>query len=31
MFLLANPDKDGTLDRAELNSEAGRALMRLLR
>lgn len=31
MFLLANPDKDGTLDRAELDSEAGKALLRLLR
>lgn len=31
MFLLANLDKDGTLDRAELSSEAGQALMRLLR
>ena len=31
MFLLANPDKDGTLERKELDTEAGRALMRLLR
>lgn len=31
MFLLANPDKDGTLDRAELGGDAGQALMRLLR
>lgn len=31
MFELANPDKDGSLDRAELNTEAGRALLKLLR
>ena len=31
MFLLANPDKDATLDRTELSSEAGQALLRLLR
>ena len=30
-FNAANPDKDGTLDAKELNSRAGRALLRLLR
>ncbi len=30
-FLLANPDKDATLDRKELASDAGQALLRLLR
>jgi Ca2+-binding EF-hand superfamily protein len=30
-FNAANPDKDGTLDAKELNSGAGRALLRLLR
>lgn len=30
-FMLANPDKDATLDRKELDSEAGQALLRLLR
>ena len=30
-FNTANPDKDGTLDAKELNSRAGRALLRLLR
>jgi Ca2+-binding EF-hand superfamily protein len=29
-FNAANPDKDGTLDARELNSAAGRALLRLL-
>lgn len=31
MFELANPDKDGSLDKAELDTEAGRALIKLLR
>jgi len=31
MFTLANPDKDGALERAELDAPAGQALMRLLR
>jgi hypothetical protein len=30
-FNAANPDKDGTLDAKELNSRAGRSLLRLLR
>ena len=30
-FNAANPDKDGTLDAKELNSAAGKALLRLLR
>ena len=30
-FNAANPDKDGTLDAKELNSAAGRGLLRLLR
>jgi Ca2+-binding EF-hand superfamily protein len=30
-FNLANPDRDGTLDAKELNTSAGRALLRLLR
>ena len=30
-FNAANPDKDGTLDAKELNTRAGRALVRLLR
>jgi Ca2+-binding EF-hand superfamily protein len=30
-FNAANPDKDGTLDAKELNTVAGRALLRLLR
>ena len=30
-FNAANPDKDGTLDAKELNTSAGRALLRLLR
>jgi len=30
-FNAANPDKDGTLDAKELNTNAGRALLRLLR
>jgi Ca2+-binding EF-hand superfamily protein len=30
-FNAANPDKDGTLDAMELNTGAGRALLRLLR
>lgn len=30
-FNAANPDKDGTLDATELNSAAGKALLRLLR
>src|ERR1039457_5869245 len=30
-FNAANPDKDGTLDAKELNSGAGRALVRLLK
>jgi Ca2+-binding EF-hand superfamily protein len=30
-FNAANPDKDGTLDAQELNTSAGRALLRLLR
>jgi len=30
-FLLANPDRDATLDRKELASDAGQALLRLLR
>ncbi|MGY3234921.1 hypothetical protein ACVWZ4_004611 [Bradyrhizobium sp. USDA 4472] len=30
-FNAANPDGDGTLDAKELNSRAGRALLRLLR
>jgi len=30
-FNAANPDKDGTLDAIELNTSAGRALLRLLR
>jgi Ca2+-binding EF-hand superfamily protein len=30
-FNAANPDKDGTLDTKELNTSAGRALLRLLR
>jgi len=30
-FNAADPDKDGTLDAKELNSSAGRALLRLLR
>jgi Ca2+-binding EF-hand superfamily protein len=30
-FNAANPDKDGTLDAKELNSGAGKALLRLLR
>jgi Ca2+-binding EF-hand superfamily protein len=30
-FNAANPDKDGTLDAKELNTTAGRALLRLLR
>jgi Ca2+-binding EF-hand superfamily protein len=30
-FNAANPDKDGTLDARELNTRAGRALLRLLR
>jgi Ca2+-binding EF-hand superfamily protein len=30
-FNAANPDKDGTLDAKELNTGAGRALLRLLR
>ena len=30
-FNAANPDKDGTLDAKELNTAAGRALLRLLR
>jgi Ca2+-binding EF-hand superfamily protein len=30
-FNAANPDKDGTLDARELNTSAGRALLRLLR
>ena len=30
-FNTANPDKDGTLDAKELNTSAGRALLRLLR
>ncbi len=30
-FNAANPDKDGTLDWKELNTRAGRALLRLLR
>ena len=30
-FNAANPDKDGTLDAKELNTRAGRALLRLLR
>ena len=30
-FNAANPDKDGTLDAKELNSRAGRALLRLLK
>jgi Ca2+-binding EF-hand superfamily protein len=30
-FNAANPDKDGTLDARELNTGAGRALLRLLR
>jgi hypothetical protein len=29
-FRAANPDKDGTLDARELNTRAGRALLRLL-
>ncbi len=31
MFELANPDKDGSLDRAELSMEAGQTLLKLLR
>ena len=30
-FNAANPDKDGTLDAKELNSAAGRALLRLMK
>ena len=30
-FKAANPDKDGTLDAKELNTNAGQALVRLLR
>jgi hypothetical protein len=30
-FNAANPDRDGTLDARELNTGAGRALLRLLR
>ena len=30
-FNAANPDKDGTMDAKELNTSAGRALLRLLR
>ena len=30
-FNAANPDKDGTLDAKELNSSAGKALLRLLK
>ena len=30
-FRAADPDKDGTLDAKELNSQAGRALLRLLK
>lgn len=30
-FAAANPDKDGTIDCAELDSEAGKALMKLLK
>ena len=30
-FNAANPDKDGTLDARELNTRAGRALLRLLK
>ena len=30
-FNAANPDKDGTLDAKELNTSAGRALLRLLK
>ena len=30
-FNAANPDKDGTLDAKELNSRAGKALLRLLK
>jgi EF hand len=30
-FNAANPDGDGTLDAKELNSKAGRALLRLLK
>ena len=30
-FNAANPDKDGTLDAKELNTAAGRALLRLIR
>jgi Ca2+-binding EF-hand superfamily protein len=30
-FNAANPDKDGTLDAKELNTAAGRALLRLMR
>jgi Ca2+-binding EF-hand superfamily protein len=30
-FNAANPDRDGTLDAKELNSRAGKALLRLLR
>ena len=30
-FLRANPDKDGTLDRKELRTAAGRDLLHLLR
>jgi Ca2+-binding EF-hand superfamily protein len=30
-FTAADPDKDGTLDRKELRSAAGRALVRLVR
>ena len=30
-FNAANPDKDGTLDAKELNTRAGRALLRLMK
>ena len=30
-FNAANPDKDGTLDAKELNSPAGKALLRLMK
>jgi hypothetical protein len=30
-FNAADPDKDGTLDAKELNSKAGKALLRLLK
>jgi hypothetical protein len=30
-FNAANPDKDGTLDARELNTRAGKALLRLLK